>query len=154
MEIQNGTMTHTILFNATNRPSEVEKRQIIDFLFDQLEEYGDAKPDIRKAIEYSTKEKTSFGGFTMVEKVRDDIVGVVIINQTGMEGYIPENVLVYIATHRDFRGQGIGKKLMEQTIRHAKGDIALHVEKDNPARFLYEKFGFVNPYIEMRLKRS
>ena len=32
-------------------------------------------------------------------------------------------------------------------------DIALHVEKDNPAVFLYEKLGFENKYLEMRLTR-
>ncbi len=34
------------------------------------------------------------------------------------------------------------------------GDIALHVEPDNPARFLYEKYGFTNKYLEMRYKRG
>ena len=70
-----------------------------------------------------------------------------------MGGYIPENILVYIATHKAHRGEGIGKKLMEATLLHANGDIALHVEQNNPAKFLYEKFGFTNPYLEMRLKR-
>jgi ribosomal protein S18 acetylase RimI-like enzyme len=71
-----------------------------------------------------------------------------------MSGYIPENILVYIATHRDKRGQGLGKKLMSKAIEISQGDIALHVEADNPARFLYEKLGFTNPYLEMRLKKS
>ena len=70
-----------------------------------------------------------------------------------MDGYIPENILVYIATHKEYRGKGIGKKLMEETLNFAKGDIALHVEANNPARRLYEKYGFTNPYLEMRLKR-
>jgi GNAT superfamily N-acetyltransferase len=81
------------------------------------------------------------------------MVGAVVVNETGMSGYIPENILVYIATHKDHRGKGIGKKLMEDTMNYAKGDVALHVEKDNPARVLYEKYGFKNPYLEMRFKR-
>jgi ribosomal-protein-alanine N-acetyltransferase len=47
----------------------------------------------------------------------------------------------------------MGKKLMQSTIDNSEGDIALHVEKDNPAKFLYEKMGFTNPYLEMRWKR-
>jgi [ribosomal protein S18]-alanine N-acetyltransferase len=50
------------------------------------------------------------------------------------------------------RGRGIGKHLMKETIKHAEGDIALHVEPDNPAGFLYEKVGFTSKYKEMRYK--
>jgi len=36
-------------------------------------------------------------------------------------------------------------------IRMAHGAIALHVEPDNPAKKLYERLGFTNKYLEMRL---
>jgi ribosomal protein S18 acetylase RimI-like enzyme len=71
-----------------------------------------------------------------------------------MEDYIPENILVYIAVDGDYRGKGIGKKLMEKTIEQADGNIALHVEPDNPAKYLYEKMGFTNKYLEMRLDKK
>lgn len=147
-------MATTKVFNAVNRPSQLEKEQIVNFLYRHLEQYGDPKKDIRRAIEFSVKEFTSFGGFTLVAVDDSQITGAVVVNRTGMGGYIPENILVYIATHKDHRGEGLGKKLMEKTIAHAKGDIALHVEANNPAKMLYEKFGFSNPYLEMRLKRS
>jgi len=67
-----------------------------------------------------------------------------------MKGYIPENILVYIAVHKELRGKGIGKELMNKAIQTAHGDIALHVEDDNPAKYLYESVGFKNPYLEMR----
>jgi ribosomal protein S18 acetylase RimI-like enzyme len=40
---------------------------------------------------------------------------------------------------------------MMEAINTAKGNIALHVEPENPARYLYEKLGFTNKYLEMRL---
>ncbi|MEZ5050412.1 MAG: GNAT family N-acetyltransferase [Saprospiraceae bacterium] len=80
-----------------------------------------------------------------------EIVGATVVNKTGMDGYIPENILVYIAIHKDFRGKGIGKKLMSKAIEMSNGDIALHVEPNNPAKILYEKLGFKNKYLEMRL---
>lgn len=148
------TKKQCVVFNTLNRPSEHEKEQIINFLHEHLQQYGDAKKDIRKAIEYALKEFTSFGGFICVLKDEGKIVAASVVNQTGMSGYIPENILVYIATDMNKRGRGYGKTLMDQILKHAAGDIALHVEKDNPAKHLYEKFGFTNPYLEMRLKRK
>jgi ribosomal-protein-alanine N-acetyltransferase len=146
-------MIETKIFDASTQPNELEKKEIVDFLYEGLGEYGDPKKDIQKAVDYSTKEITSFGGFTMLLKKDNIIVGITVINTTGMGGYIPENILVYIATHKDYRGQGLGKTLMQNAIDYSTGDIALHVEANNPAKYLYEKLGFTNPYLEMRLKK-
>ena len=143
-------MIHKI-FNSTNTPNETEKKEIIDFLFAHLEEYGDREKDIEKAIDFALKKRaSSLGGFILIAKDNEDIAGIVVVNRTGMQGYIPENILVYIATHKEQRGKGVGKQLMNKAIEIAEGDIALHVEPDNPARFLYEKVGFTSKYIEMR----
>ncbi|MDP1623235.1 MAG: GNAT family N-acetyltransferase [Bacteroidales bacterium] len=143
-------MNEMKIFTETNKPDIAEKNNIVDFLFEHLENYGDKKNDIEKAINYALKEYQSFGGFILVSYENAEITGTVVVNQTGMKGYIPENILVYIATHNKHRGKGIGKQLMQETINKANGNIALHVEPDNPARFLYEKFGFSSKYIEMR----
>ena len=143
-------MIQTTVFNTTNKPDLKEKESLIEFLFDNLQEFGDPKSDIEKAVDYALKETTSFGGFIIVSYLENEISGVVVVNQTGMKDYIPENLLVYIATHKNHRGKGIGKELMQKTIDLAEGSIALHVEPENPARFLYEKVGFESKYIEMR----
>jgi GNAT superfamily N-acetyltransferase len=144
-------MIVTKVFNSVNKPDIVEKADIINFLFHNLEQYGDPKQDIEKSVHYALKETPSFGGFILVSYEGNEISGAVIINETGMKDYIPENILVYIATHKNMRGKGIGKHLMKQAIELTKGNIALHVEPDNPARFLYQKVGFTSKYIEMRL---
>ena len=147
-------MIQTKVFDTTNKPNLKEKENISDFLYDNLQEFGDPKPDIEKAVNYALKETSSFGGFILVSHLEEEISGVVVVNQTGMKDYIPENILVYIATHKEHRGKGIGKVLMQKTIDLAKGSIALHVEPENPARFLYEKVGFSSKYIEMRYKKE
>ncbi len=141
------------VYNTNHKANEEERKAIIDFLYEHLEQFGDPWEDIEKAYKFALQETHSFGGFVLVSDEEGEITGVVLVNKTGMSGYIPENILVYIATHKDYRGKGIGKALMQKTIELADGDIALHVEPDNPARFLYEKVGFTSKYQEMRFKQ-
>jgi len=140
------------------RPSDtvglVEMEQVRDFLFDHLDQYGDEKADIMKAINYALNKGITPGGFVVIGRDEGEIVGAVVVNKTGMDGYIPENILVYIAAHREKRGKGYGKAMMQKAIETAEGNIALHVEPDNPAKHLYEKLGFTNKYLEMRLNKS
>ena len=147
-------MSQTKVFNSDNKPTLEEKKSIIDFLFENLQEYGDPKSDIEKAINYALKETPSFGGFVLALYLDDFIVGAVVINQTGMKDYIPENILVYIAIHQQHRGKGLGKQLVQEAIDNANGNIALHVEPHNPARKLYEKLGFNSKYLEMRFNKK
>ena len=130
------------------------KDEIASFLFKHLDAYGDPKEDILKCLDYALNEGMSRGGgFVVTATENKRIVGAVVVNETGMSGYIPEYILVYIAVDGSQRGKGIGKKLMKSVMEAANGDIALHVEPDNPARKLYESLGFTNKYLEMRLKK-
>lgn len=140
------------IFDAFNRLSTLEIDGLVGFLHTHLEQWGDAKSAIRKAIEYSAKDRPGHGGFVVRASENGETIGVVVINKTGMEEYIPENILVYIAIHKDHRGKGLGKKLMQSCMENVHGGIALHVEKDNPAVHLYKKMGFTSPYLEMRYK--
>ncbi len=137
--------------NAIVSATLLEKNEIADFLFEHLDQYGDTREDIMKCLDYALNNFPHQGGFAVLARDEGKIVGAVIMNKTGMEGYIPENILVYIAVDKSQRGKGVGKALMEEAIKSAKGNIALHVEPDNPARKLYEKLGFTNKYLEMRL---
>lgn len=145
---------NTIKIDGKNKEKEADKLDNISkFLFKHLEQYGDKLESIKQAMDYATSNENGKGGFLLVGYDNNEIVGTVVINKTGMGGYIPENILVYIAVHSEARGKGYGKKLMEKAIAEAEGDIALHVEANNPAKKLYEKLGFTNPYLEMRLKK-
>jgi ribosomal protein S18 acetylase RimI-like enzyme len=144
---------YSIIASDDNNPTDFSREQIAEFLYKHLDEYGDEKEAILKCIAYAYGDAPGQDGFILVAHDSDEILGVVIINKTNMSGYIPENILVYIAVHAKTRGQGVGKSLMKRIIEETDGDIALHVEPENPAKFLYEKFGFTNKYLEMRLQK-
>lgn len=121
------------------------------FLHQHLDRFGDPPEHIQGAIRYALDPVR--GGFVLVAREAEAILGAVVVNDTRMGGYIPRNILVYIAVDAAQRGKGIGRKLMEKAIATASGGIALHVEPDNPAKRLYESLGFTNKYLEMRLQQ-
>ncbi|MCK9268846.1 MAG: GNAT family N-acetyltransferase [Bacteroidales bacterium] len=142
------------VFNQADTITTKEKQDLVDFLYEHLDEYGDKKEHIANCIDYAMNSNPLAGGFIVEMLHEGKIVGALVMNKTGMSGYIPENILVYIAVNSAYRGQGIGRKIMERSMQLAKGDVALHVEQHNPANFLYKKMGFTNPYLEMRLYRD
>lgn len=135
--------------NKNNRTTDNET--IAAFLFKHLEQYGDKIEDILKCINYALD--AARGGNIIIGSDAHKIVGITILNNTGMTGYIPENILVYIAVDGSSRGKGYGSQIMQKAIEVTDGAIALHVEPDNPAKKLYEKLGFTNKYLEMRLQK-
>ncbi|CAN5478668.1 hypothetical protein BH23BAC3_BH23BAC3_20780 [soil metagenome] len=146
-------ISYSIIESDEINPTSFGREDIAVFLFNHLDKYGDKKEAILKCIAYAYSDGPGQDGFILVAHTGSEILGVVIINKTNMSGYIPENILVYIAVHEKTRGKGVGKGLMKRIIDNTEGDIALHVEPDNPAKYLYEKFGFTNKYLEMRLSK-
>ncbi|MDZ7739872.1 MAG: GNAT family N-acetyltransferase [Bacteroidales bacterium] len=153
-------MLQTKIYKTEESITSEEKQKTVDFLYTHLDEFGDSKEDIGKSINFALNivDKDAniipLGGFVLNGIMDDKIVCSVIINKTGMSGYIPENILVYIATHRDYRGKGIGKQMMKEALEATEGNVKLHVEPENPARFLYEKIGFTSKYLEMRYNKK
>lgn len=129
------------------------KESYIDFLHTHLERFGDEKEAIGLCLDYAFEKNCGKGGFAAAAYDGDELVGALIMNKTGMSGYIPENILVYVAVNGEKRGKGIGKTLINACLDHAGGDVKLHVEYDNPAKRLYERIGFTTKYAEMRYKK-
>ncbi|RZN47545.1 N-acetyltransferase [archaeon] len=136
-----------------NEGAEISLDDIVTFLHDHLDRFRDSKPDIRKALDYALSDAEGMGGFILIAREEKDIVGALVMNETGMSGYIPENILVYVAVDASRRGKGIGGKIVREALERAKGDVKLHVEHDNPAKRLYERLGFTSKYAEMRYSK-
>lgn len=134
--------------------TEDQINQYTAFLYQHLEQYGDKEEDIKKAIYYALSKNNKPGGFILCAYNQEQrIVGIVVLLDTLMDGFIPEHILVYIAIDASVRGQGLGSQLIERLKSEAVGSIALHVDRENPAQHLYERMGFEKKYIEMRLTK-
>lgn len=127
--------------------------RFIDFLHTHLDQFGDPKHAIRKCIDFAFGLNGGLGGFALAAENEGELVGALVMNRTGMSGYIPENILVYVAVDASKRGMGIGRKVVERALEEADGDVKLHVEYENPAKRLYERIGFASKYAEMRWTR-
>ncbi|MBT4970595.1 MAG: GNAT family N-acetyltransferase [Bacteroidetes bacterium] len=139
-----------LIKNTTDLNKTSSTDEVIDFLFIHLGQFGDTKQAIRHCLDYAFSPESGKGGFLLNAYYENKLVGVLIMNNTGMKEYIPENILVYIAVDSSCRGKGFGKEIIEKAIELTKGAMKLHVEYDNPAIRLYERLGFENKYAEMR----
>ena len=132
----------------------VSREEVIDFLYKHLDRFRDEKEAINKSINYAFSNAEGKGGFVLTAFYENKLVGVLVMNSTGMKDFIPENLLVYIAVDASYRGKGFGKQIIKEAAQNCQGDIALHVEYDNPAKRLYERLGFASKYAEMRYNRN
>ncbi|MDT8325303.1 MAG: GNAT family N-acetyltransferase [Bacteroidota bacterium] len=132
---------------------QVGTDRFIDFLHTHLDQFGDPTEAIRKCLDFAFGLNGGLGGFALAAENEGELVGALIMNRTGMSGYIPENILVYVAVDASKRGMGIGRQVVERALEEADGDVKLHVEYENPAKRLYERIGFASKYAEMRWTR-
>ena len=131
-------------------PLNVDRKQVIRFFHETMKPYEDSLKDIEYSFDYLFSKEVCKGGFLMLVVNKDRLAGALLMLNTGMKGYVPENILLFVSVLPSFRGNGIGRKLVECSIAECKGDVKLHVEFDNPAKRLYERIGFTNKYAEMR----
>ena len=142
------------IFSDNDFPENLDRIQFIDFLYVHLGRFGDDKEAIEKCLNYAFSLDHGKGGFALAAyDENDELIGGLIMNKTGMSGYIPENILVYVAVHEKTRGKGYGGEICKKAIDMAEGNVKLHVEYDNPAKRLYERIGFNTKYAEMRFNK-
>ncbi|QQY80969.1 GNAT family N-acetyltransferase [Tamlana sp. s12] len=141
-------------FDAFTRLSMNDINRTANFIHEHSGDFKDPISAIRKSLLYAAKEIAGLGGYVFLMEHKDEIIGAVVVNKTGMNEYLSENILVYIAVNEAYRGQGIASQLIKHTKRYCRGAIATHINKDNPIIKLFEDEGFEARNIEMRLTRK
>lgn len=98
----------------------------------------------------NTFRETTANNLHLVVSNNGNVVGYVLLSRTADEGVIDE-----VAVHPDHRSKGVGEALIRFAIK-SLGDrtITLVVMNENPARYLYERLGFVVVEEHLDLARS
>ena len=132
-------------------PGWITRSRLVDYLHTTMKPYEDKPGDIDRALEYSFNPQR--GGFLMLVRFGGRLAGALLMLKTGMSGYVPENILLFVTVTPEMRGRGVGRALIAHSLEQCSGSVKLHVEYDNPARRLYERMGFTTKYAEMRFTR-
>lgn len=116
-----------------------------------LEPWHDPLPEIERGIRDALTPGGPLHGFAALAiDAAAKPLGALVMLSTGMQGYIPGHLLLYIAVDPSTRGQGLGGRLIDAACAECPHGVKLHVEIDNPAGHLYERKGFTQKYREMR----
>ncbi|MBN1517494.1 GNAT family N-acetyltransferase [Candidatus Sumerlaeota bacterium] len=142
------------LETEADTPPWIARDDLAAFFNVNLHPYEDRIEDIQKGLDYAFSSSEGKGGFVLLAVQNERILGGLVMLNTGMEGYVPGHLLLFVGVLPEFRGKGIGRLAIERALMRVKGDVKLHVEYDNPAKRLYERIGFENKYAEMRLHRG
>ena len=141
------------LLNTTDFVTTLEKEAIINFLLEHLETYSDSRDNVSRAIEYSLSKFPHQGGFVLMAREADAIIGVCVVNRTNFEGYFAENIMIYLAVDANYRKQGVATELLAKAKVYTKGSMMVRLQQNSSVRALFEKVGFDQETVEFVLNR-
>lgn len=132
----------------------LEKSKLVNFLEANTENGQFTKDEITEALECAIKERASLGGFILIIREERELLGAMVVHATGMQNRTPKHRLSLFAIARSHRHNGIAKKLLEKAVKHAGTDIGIQLKPGNGEVSFFEKLGFREKYVEMRIDRS
>lgn len=141
--------SQTTVYNSFTGMSPGEKVHLVDFICTHTPNTN--KEEVIQALDYALKEKPSFGGFILAIKKDHTFIASIVVNNTGMEGYKPSNIFVYVSIHDDYKNdEKVLKEIMCKALDMSNGDVALHIDPQNPIIKFYTKLGFTRRTLELR----
>lgn len=135
-------------------PEWITTQKIMKFLKIHLQPFGDPIDVIRSSLDFALSTDYGGKGFILIASNDRKIIGVVVAVYNETTGFIPENVLVYVCVHKEYRKMGIGTRLIREAIKRSDGGVKLHVDKSSPSVNFYRKMGFNDRYLEMRYTKG
>jgi len=134
-------------------PEWANRDHVARFFHETMKPWHDSIADIQRGLDYAFSRAKGEGGFLLLARRASHLAGALLMLRTGMQGYVPEYLLLVVSVDPSQRGKGLGTQIIQRAVAECQGSVKLHVEYDNPAKRLYERLGFTNKYAEMRLER-
>ena len=134
-------MATTKLYHAFPPLSMRKKTELVNFLNTYQENPELDLSIIKHLVDYALKEIYSFGGFIVTEEDDQKIIGVMVINNTGMQGYMPNNLIVASAFIPGMLMQGARKRLIQKVMHFTKGDTAYLINSPQEKEQLQKNLG-------------
>lgn len=131
-------------------PAWADRKALVRFFHETMAPWNDEAHDVDAALDYLFSEAEGKGGFLALGRRGEGLAGAVAMLETGMSGYVPSHLLLFVSIDPSARGKGLGSQLIRRALERCPGDVKLHVEYENPAKRLYERLGFETKYAEMR----
>jgi ribosomal-protein-alanine N-acetyltransferase len=135
-------------------PSWLARQELAAFLHEHMKPYQDTLVDVRRGVDDALENRPAPGGFVILAHLDARLAGALVMLGTGMRGYIPEHLLLFVGVDPTLRNRGIGERLVRSALDRCDGGVKLHVELENPAKRLYERLGFVTKYADMRFRKG
>lgn len=145
---------HVQLFDAFTGVNPREKSAIVEFLMSNS--CNPSRSHINSALDYALKNKPSFGGFILCMYSPDNaLIGIVVANKTGMEGYSPGFLFAYVAIdtqRQDFNDAA--DFLLQKALSYTDGEVAMRVEPGHPALKCFKQMGFKSKSLELHFTKN
>ena len=141
-------------YDAFSRLSLLQINKLTKFIYQYQFQNDFDEQGIPRALQYAAKERPGFGGLIVTAEEAKEIIAVVVLNKTGFEGYLPENLVVSIAVHQDHKDQGVYRKIVDYVVNYCCGDVGVQLKESNPLVHFFKSQGFKNNYIQLNLKQK
>ncbi len=140
--------------SCTIRPLRPEEAHLLrDFLYEAIY-LPEGTPPPPRSVVYLPELQVYIRNFgtqpddhCLVAEASDNVVGAVWVRQMNDYGHVDDHTpSLAISLYKDFRGHGVGTRLMKEMLDllYGKGyrQVSLSVQKANPAVRLYARLGF------------
>jgi len=132
------TTTTISKYDAFSSMNYFKKTALVDFLCAVNDIPASQRERVVQSVDYALKETISFGGFIVTLEKLNKFVGAVVVNKSGMGGFLPDNLVVLSGVAPIKSQEEIIALLLKEADMYAMGNIAIvsQMEETNEVQLL------------------